>query len=55
MLSQTEKFLIIERKTVDVIFNGKKAEGIRVSEKWEGFRSTLMFWEDEDKWLLGTL
>lgn len=55
MVVQRRKFLVTENKSFDVVCEGRKMEGLRITENGRGFRVSISLEEEDVVWLLDAL
>lgn len=48
MSGQRRIFLLIDRKSFDVVCKGKNIDGLRISENGRGFRASIFLEEGEE-------
>lgn len=52
---QNRKFFLVDRKSFDVIRNGKLLDGLRLCKNGKGFRVTISLVKKEVTWLVDSL
>lgn len=52
MVEQQRQFLVIDKKSFDVVREGRKTDGIRISENGKGFWVMISLKEEEVVWLI---
>lgn len=55
MQKMKRRFLAVENKTFDVVYEGRNVEGLRLSENGWGFLVSISYGEEDVKWLVETL